>query len=101
MGCRSERVPYSEWKVPEENRIKLARSASEAAGMTLRDIRCPRCGGIIGKYYSDARGHQYMKCRKCKFEGIINLEYFRRRYWYKRHRIRDYIYNVEKKYKRK
>ena len=50
----------------------------EAADLTLREIRCPRCNFVIDKVFSDATGHFLSKCPKCKAQYIMNFAYFRR-----------------------
>ena len=62
----------------EEKRKRLALSASEAEGLTLRDIRCPYCDFIITRVFSDASGHYLAKCQKCKRQVVLNFAYFRR-----------------------
>lgn len=57
---------------------KLNLSASETEGMSLRDVKCPHCGFVITKVFSDMCGHYLARCRKCKREQPINLAYFRR-----------------------
>ncbi len=57
---------------------KLAKSKQEAEGLAKRNIRCPFCGFLIDKVYSDISGHKEIFCRKCKRKYIINLGYFRR-----------------------
>lgn len=57
---------------------KLVKSREEAKNLTVRDIRCPFCGFLIDKVYSDISGHKDIFCRKCKRKYIINLGYFRR-----------------------
>lgn len=57
---------------------KLAKSQEETRELTLRDIRCPYCGFLVDRVYSDAAGHKEMLCKKCKIEYTVNLGYFRR-----------------------
>ena len=68
----SARIP------PPEVQAKLSLSAAETDGMAMRDIKCPYCGYIVSRVFADVRGHFLARCRKCKKETIINLEYFRR-----------------------
>ena len=64
---------------PDEDVLrKLELSAQETKGMRKRDLRCPICGYRIEGVYEDRIGHVEVKCRKCKFEGPVNLAYFRR-----------------------
>ena len=64
--------------VSAETARKLELSRTEAEGMESRDLRCPICGYKIATVYLDRKGHVSIKCRKCKFDGVINLAYFRR-----------------------
>lgn len=59
-------------------RKRLLLSRYEAESLNERDIRCPVCGFLIQRVYSDATGHLSIKCQKCKNINIINLAYFRR-----------------------
>ena len=66
---------------PEVLRL-LELSCQEVEEMDKRDLKCPICGFRIEGVYADRTGHAEVKCRKCKFEGPVNLAYFRRQ---KRH----------------
>ena len=66
---------------PEVLRL-LEESRREVENMSKRDFRCPICQFRIEGVYADSVGHVEIKCRKCKFEGPVNLAYFRRQ---KRH----------------
>lgn len=55
---------------------KLNKSEQEAKGLELRNIKCPTCQFVVGKVFSDAKGHIRIKCPKCKCDRIINLLYF-------------------------
>lgn len=57
---------------------KLLKSRTEAENLTMRDIRCPFCGFLVDRVYSDISGHKEIFCKKCKEKYIINLGYFRR-----------------------
>ena len=57
---------------------RIALSRQEVEGLEKRDLKCPICGFRIEGVYSDRTGHAEVKCRKCKFEGPLNLAYFRR-----------------------
>ncbi len=61
-----------------DNLYRLKLSKEETQGLQLREIRCPYCGFLIDKVFSDATGHKMITCRKCKAEYPINLGYFRR-----------------------
>lgn len=57
---------------------KIELSRREVEGMSKRDLKCPICGFRIQGIYADRTGHAEVKCRKCKFEGPLNLAYFRK-----------------------
>lgn len=57
---------------------KLIRSCREVEEMPEQELRCPICHFRIAGVYGDRSGHIRVKCRKCKFEGVLNLAYFRR-----------------------
>lgn len=57
---------------------KLIKSREETETLSIRDIRCPFCGYLVEKVFSDISGHKQIYCKKCKQEYIINLGYFRR-----------------------
>lgn len=59
---------------------KIELSRLEVEGMDKRDLKCPICGFRIEGVYADRTGHAEVKCRKCKFEGPLNLSYFRRQH---------------------
>ena len=61
----------------------LELSRLEVEEMDKRDLKCPICGFRIEGVYSDRTGHAEIKCRKCKFEGPVNLSYFRRQKRYR------------------
>lgn len=74
------------WLEPETI-DKLLKSEQESSELTLREIRCPYCGFLVDKVYSDASGHKEMHCRKCKIDYAVNLGYFRRQKWIKNFKI--------------
>lgn len=57
---------------------KLNLSAAETERLSLREVKCPHCGFVIIKVFSDMCVHYLARCRKCKREQPINLAYFRR-----------------------
>jgi len=57
---------------------KLEQSQREVENMKMRMLRCPICNFFIEGVYADGIGHLKIKCAKCKFEGVLNLAYFRR-----------------------
>lgn len=69
---------YCQTSVSEDSLYKLRLSHSETKGLSLRDIRCPYCGYLVERVYSDVTGHKLVHCRKCKMEYPVNLGYFRR-----------------------
>ena len=70
---------------------KLTVCVEEAEGLTMREIRCPYCGFVITRVFSDVSGHYLARCRKCKHESVLNFAYFRRQKGFgkKRQRFRD------------
>ena len=64
---------------------RIALSRQEVEGLEKRDLKCPICGFRIEGVYSDRTGHAEVKCRKCKFEGPLNLAYFRRQHRHHRY----------------
>lgn len=64
--------------VPPEIMRKLHLSKQEASILTLREIKCPYCGYLIERVFSDITGHKMVYCKKCKEEYPVNLGYFRR-----------------------
>lgn len=57
---------------------KIILSAKEVENAEKRELKCPICGYRIQGLYGLNKGHVEVKCRKCKFEGPLNLAYFRR-----------------------
>ena len=72
-------VKTSKFSLPTpEIQRKLELCVKEAAGLTLRDVRCPFCNFLVSRVFSDVGGHYLAKCQKCKKESILNFAYFRR-----------------------
>lgn len=69
---------YRQTAVSAENMQKLRLSRSETEGLRLREIRCPYCGYLVERVFSDITGHKMVFCKKCKEEYPVNLGYFRR-----------------------
>lgn len=70
---------------------KLALSRAGAEKLELRQIKCPNCGFYLLDVYG--RDHHYtrVKCRKCKFNDVIDTALFRTiriRQYRNRHRRR-------------
>ena len=78
--------------IPPDVRRKLLQSRIEADELSQREIRCPHCGYLIQKVFSDATGHLSIKCQKCKNVSILNLAYFRKARIRKRSYIRKNRY---------
>ena len=69
----------------EENLKKLAMSLEEAEAQERHEIRCPICGFLKGYVVGEKKGTVSLKCGRCKYDGSMNLAYFRRLKQYKRH----------------
>lgn len=70
---------------------KLSQSRAGAEKFELRQIKCPNCGFYLLDVYG--RDHHYtrVKCRKCKFNEVIDTALFRTvriRQYRNRHRRR-------------
>ncbi len=44
----------------------------------FRTLRCPRCGHRLVDVAAGTSGSIRIKCRKCKFQGILDLARFRK-----------------------
>lgn len=66
-------IPAAEMTVED----KLLFSKKMAERLVKREIRCPHCGF----YLMDVYGHEHnitrVKCRKCKFDEVIDTGLFR------------------------
>lgn len=60
-----------------EQAYLIHRSRREAERIEKRIVKCPICGFKITEAGADSRGHTTLHCPKCKFDGAINLAYFR------------------------
>lgn len=67
----------------EENLKKLAQSIKDAEAQEKHEIRCPICGFLKAYVLGKKQGIVRMKCRKCAYDGPMNLAYFRRLKAYK------------------
>ena len=65
------RTPPSLAPLTLEVQEKLNLSAAETEGLSLREVKCPHCGFVITKVFSDMCGHYLARCRKCKREQPI------------------------------
>ena len=63
----------------EENLEKLARSIQDAKELERHEVRCPICGMLRAYTIGEKKGIVQMKCTRCKYDGPLNLAYFRRR----------------------
>ena len=61
-----------------ENLKKLAQSIEDAEGQERTEIRCPICGFLKAYAIGEKKGIVRMKCRKCSYDGPMNLAYFRK-----------------------
>lgn len=63
---------------PGEDVIKkLILSQREYEALEKKPLKCPICGFPLIGLSADRHGIVAVKCQKCKFEGPINLAYFR------------------------
>ncbi len=77
MNCRSARKRYSDWVIPEENRVKLELSAQDIPDTETRPIRCPKCSRIQFYAYGDcSTGHLDVLCPRCKERFVVSFRYF-------------------------
>ncbi len=81
---------YCQTPVSQDVLYKLRLSSQETEGLSLREIRCPYCGYLVERVFSDVTGHKMVHCRKCKEEYSVNLGYFRRTDFRKKY---DGLYN--------
>ena len=44
----------------------------------FRTLRCPRCGHRLVDVAAGTSGSIRVKCRKCKFQGVLDLGRFRK-----------------------
>ena len=71
---------------PDEEIIKkLILSRQEYEAQDKRALNCPICGFRLIGASADRHGLIEIKCRKCKFEGPVNLAYFRTQRYTCRH----------------
>lgn len=71
-----------------QSRLEQSRKATE--GKELRTIRCPGCGF----YLLDVENYEHyivrVKCRKCKFNDVIDTAFFRTMKKKQLNRLRKY-----------
>lgn len=75
----SDQLKYNRRYGPPSEEVlrKLELSRQEVQSMKKRTVRCPICSFLVEGAYEDRSGHADIKCQRCKFEGTINLAYFR------------------------
>lgn len=56
---------------------KLAQSRAGAEKLELRQIKCPNCGFYLLDVYGTDHHYTRVKCRKCKFNEVIDTALFR------------------------
>ena len=62
-----------------EAQILAALSREESLDLTSRELRCPYCGFLVLKLFSDMHtGHLESKCPKCKRISLYNTAYYKR-----------------------
>ena len=69
---------HARYHPKEENLKKLAQSLKDAQEQEQHEIRCPICGFLKGYVLGEKKGIVSLKCRKCSYDGSMNLAYFRR-----------------------
>ena len=62
----------------EEALKKLALSIQEAAALEKHEVHCPICNFLVVGIYGEKKGNINVKCQKCKYNGPLNLSYFRK-----------------------
>jgi phage FluMu protein Com len=72
---------------------KLRQSKLKAEKLVKREIRCPRCGFYLMDVYGYGHYITRVKCRKCKFDEVIDTGLFRtmrhqKRYQYSKYKSR-------------
>ena len=70
---------HSRFHPKEEDLKKLEQSFRDAQELEQHTIRCPICGFLKAYVLGEKKGIVRVKCRKCSFDGPMNLAYFRRR----------------------
>ena len=71
-------IEYDHRFTPKEGNLrKLALSIQEAKDMESQTVKCPICGFPLLGMYGEKKGIARIKCQKCKYEGPVNLAYFK------------------------
>ena len=76
---------HTKFHPKEENLEKLARSNEDAKELERHEVHCPICGMLRAYTIGEKKGIVQMKCTRCKYDGPINLAYFRRLKPYRKH----------------
>ena len=72
------RKPFDRYgTIPADLQALLDKSKDSVGDRTRRSIKCPQCGYVIMIVYGHSDIPILAHCKKCKFEDIINLGYFR------------------------
>lgn len=56
---------------------KLVQSRTGAEQLLRREIKCPQCGFYLLDVYGKDHHYTRVKCRKCKFNEVIDTALFR------------------------
>lgn len=81
-------VNYRNYTPSDDVLQRLAWSRERASTMETRDVYCPYCHRRIAVVPVGDTGVIFPKCQKCKFNGPLDLRYFRRMKAY-----RNYYYD--------
>ena len=72
------RKPYDRFgTISAEIQALLDKSKESVGGRTERKVRCPQCGYVLFAAFGHSDIPVMVRCKKCKFEGILNLGMFR------------------------
>ena len=88
-SCQSKQR-YDRPPPPPEVQVKLDLCKKETAGLSVREIKCPKCNFVIDRVFSDVSGHFISKCPKCKSQYIMNCAYFRKQKGIRRLKLKYY-----------
>ena len=65
-------------KLSPEQTYLIHRSRREAQSREQRTVKCPACRFRMATISTDSNGSQQLRCKKCGFNEILNLAYFRK-----------------------
>lgn len=68
-------VPVTMQAMSVEEKLRYSRLAAER--LIKREIRCPQCGFYLMDVYGREHNITRVKCRKCKFNEVIDTGLFR------------------------